>query len=254
MIYLVDFTCKKIIVAGSSSGIGQATAVTLSRLGAQLILIARREDKLIETLSMLEGEGHKYYCADLSKTDETGDLVAKIVDDNGPVDGLVYSAGVSTRRLLKQLTPEIMKDIFAVNYFGFIELVRQITKKGRFNHGTRIVGVSSIASMCGDGGHVAYSGTKAAMDGSVRCIAQELAKKGICINTVAPALTRTQMFEGYIRTYSEDSESYKSLLRRQYMGIIEIQNVANAIAFLMSSAAKFITGVCLPVDGGYTSC
>ncbi|MBR0151759.1 MAG: SDR family oxidoreductase [Synergistaceae bacterium] len=254
MINLVDFTGKKIVVAGASSGIGQASAVTLSRLWGQMILVARREDKLNETLGMLEGSGHRYYCADLSNTDVIDGLIGEIVQDCGAIDGLVYSAGVSTARPLKQLTPEILRDVFAVNYFGFIETVRQLTRKGRFNPGMRIVAVSSIASKCGDGGHVAYSGSKAAVDGSVRCIAKELAAKGICINTVAPALTRTAMFEGYIAKYGEDSESYSGLLRRQYLGIVEVQHVANAIAFLMSSAAKFITGICMPVDGGYTSC
>lgn len=254
MINLVDFSGKKIIVAGASSGIGQCTAVTLSRLGAEVILIARREEKLRETLAMLEGEGHRYYCADLSKVNEIEPLAARIISDTGAVDGLVYCAGIGTARLLKQLTPEILQRVFAVNYFGFIETVRQFTKKGRFNTGMRIVGVSSTASICGDGGQTAYSGSKAAMNGSVRCIAHELSGKGICINTVAPALTRTKLFDGYLEKYGSDSESYKGLLRRQYLGIVEVQNVANAIAFLMSSAAKFITGVCLPVDGGYTSC
>ena len=115
----------------------------------------------------------------------------------------------------------------------------------------RIVGISSITAFRGDKAQTVYSASKAAMNGAVRCLAKELADKNICINTVAPGMIHTEMYEKYLLQYGCDSNS--KLLERQYLGIGKTDDVAAAVAFLMSPAAKFITGVCLPVDGGVTS-
>ena len=114
----------------------------------------------------------------------------------------------------------------------------------------RIVGVSSVAALTGDGGQTAYSGSKAAMSASVRVMAKELSAKGICINTIAPAMTNTDMMQRYINHVGDDVYS-NNLLQRQYLGIVEPQAVANLIAFLLSPAARFITGACIPIDSGY---
>lgn len=249
----VDFTGKRIVVAGASSGIGRETALLLNKLGASIILIARREDKLKETLKALTGTDNAYYIADLSILDSIEPLFKKIVAEQGKLDGMVYSAGVGTSMPLIMFKPEKVQKIFDINYFGFVECVRQICKRGRFNEGMRIVGVSSVASMRGDKSHMAYSASKSAMDSSVRCIARELADKGICINTVAPAMTATELYNRYVEKYGEESGSNQEILRRQYLGIAQTTDVANAIAFLISSEARFITGITLPVDGGMTT-
>lgn len=254
MINLVDLTGKKIIVAGASSGIGKQTAILLSQLGAELVLVARRGDLLADTVSLLDGQEHTYYEFDLNLTNNIESLVKKIVIERGKIDGLAYVAGIGKSVPLPQFAPQKVEDIFRINYFGFIELVRQLTKRGRYNPGMRIVGVSSIASVCGDPAHTAYSGSKAAMDGSIRCLAKELAPKGIAINSVAPAMINTELFAGFNQKYGENSESGTYLLQRQYLGIGEPIDIANSIAFLISDTARFITGTCLFVDGGYTSC
>ena len=254
MLNLVDLTDRRIIVAGASSGIGKQTAITLSKLGAKVVLVARRENLLQETITELEGEGHSYYCCDLSNTGEIEGVVKQIVTEQGPMDGLAYVAGISKSFPIGLSTPEKMEATFKINYFGFFEVVRQITKKGRFNSGMRIVAVSSIAAACGDPAHTAYSASKAAIDGAIRCLAKELAPKGICINSVAPAMTNTAMFEGFNKNYGEESNSGQYILQRQYLGIAEPSDIANAISFLISPAARFITGTRLFVDGGYSSC
>ena len=251
---LVDLSDKRILVIGASSGIGKQTAITLSQVGAKLSLVARSEDKLKATLECLEGEGNDYYIADISAVDTIESLIKKIVTRNGPLDGLVYTAGVGTALPLMQSKPEKVQDTFDVNFFGFFEVVRQISRKGRFNPGMRIVGVSSCASLSGEKTKAIYSASKAAMDSAVRCMAKELAEKGICVNTVAPAMTATELYSYYVAKYGEDSETNKELLNRQYLGIAQPQDIANAIAFLLSPAARFITGITMPVDGGYTTC
>lgn len=252
MINLVDLTGKRIVITGASQGIGRETAILLSKLGAQIVLIARNEDKLKETITLLEGDNHKYYTLDIRQLDAIELCVKQIINDIGPVDGLVYCAGIGTSRPLQLFKYSLIEDLLRVNLLGFIEFIKCITKKKRYNEGMRIVGISSIAAFCGDKTHTAYSASKAGMDGAVRCLARELADKKICINTVAPAMIKTEMYLGYLENNGIDSNN--ELLKRQYLGLGEPVDVASGIAFLMSPVAKFITGICLPIDGGYTSC
>lgn len=250
---LIDLTDKRIIVAGASSGLGKQTAITLSEAGAKVILIARREELLREVMDLLDGEGHSFYCADLSDIDGIPALIKQIVEEQGKLDGFVYSVGVSRTMPLKLASPDKVKGMFDVNLFPFFEMVRQITKKGRYNEGLRIVGISSIASVRGNKAQELYAMTKAAMDAAVRCLANELAEKGVCLNTVAPSMIATDMYKKYLTNFGAESEANQDMLKRQYLGLGKPEDVANAVAFLISPAARFITGVMLPVDGGRTA-
>ena len=249
---LVDFQGKRILILGGSSGIGKATAILLSRLGAQIVLMSRNEEKLKNTIAELEGSGHLYYKTDVYESENLIKSLENAFNDVGSFDGLVYAAGTSYSLPLNTITPEKLFWVFQVNTFSFIECVKQLSKRGRYNPGMRIVGVSSVASLRGSISHTLYSGSKAAMDGAVRSMAPELAKKGICINTVAPGMTNTKMFEDYISQFGEDSIDYILINKRQFRGICEPEDIANAISFLLSDAARLITGACVPVDGGYT--
>ena len=140
-----------------SSGIGRETAIALSSLGAQIIIVARRKEKLEETLTFLEGNGHAYYATDISIPENIEELFKNIKEKQGELDGLVYCAGVNTTLPLMQLKPEKLKATFDLNFFAFIETVRQATKRGRYTPGMRIVAVSSNAAIRGDKAHTAYS-------------------------------------------------------------------------------------------------
>lgn len=250
MYNLVDLTDKKIVVIGASSGIGRETAILLSKLGAQLILVARRKDELIKTLDMMEKEKeHTYFEADLTILDKIDVLIGKIVEKMGALDGLVFCAGIGGNFPLKSLNPNRVDSMMRINLEAFIETVRCVTMRNRYNKGMRIVGVSSVASFSGEKAHTIYSATKAGMDGAVRCMAYELGNKGICINTVAPSIILTEMTKDYL---SDDNNVLKTI-NKQYLGVGYPINVANGIAFLLSPAARFITGICMPIDGGYLS-
>lgn len=247
MFSLIDLTNKNIIVTGASSGIGKETAKLLSRLGAKVILIARREDKLKEVSEEISGAA--YYSYDLSDLDGIADLVKKIVSDNGAVDGFVHSAGIGSSRPIKMLKPKILNEIMTVNYYSFIELVRCITDRKKFNPGLSIVGVSSVSSKQGNQSKTAYAASKAAMDASVRCLAKEWSKKKIRINTVNPGLINTDIYQQFLNN-GGDGEDGKIVMQRQYMGLGDPSDVANMIAYLLSDAAKFITGSSVDLDGG----
>ena len=133
MFNLVDLTGKKIVLTGASQGIGRDTAIMLSKLGAKMILIARNEAKLQETLSMLEGEGHQYYLLDINELGNIEACIKNIVNDVGPVDGLVYAAGINNDRPLQLFKPDVVSNVLNVNLGGFIEIIRCLTKKKNFN-------------------------------------------------------------------------------------------------------------------------
>ena len=242
----IDFQGKKIIVAGASSGIGRQIAQTLNEYGASVIAMARREDKLQGLVTGLAGEGNRYYVADLSQTEGIEHLLKQIVAEVGPVDGLVYSAGISYDRPLGLCKPAVVRQLFDINFFGFFEMVRVLAKKNNHNAGFSVVGISSAAA---DGANKSvYSASKAAMDASVKVMAQELGSKGIRINTIRPGMVNTEMYQKYKENYGEHGD--ERLFSRQFLGVGEPVDIANAAAYLLSEKSRFITGIHMSVDGG----
>lgn len=250
----MDFSGKKILIIGASSGIGKQTAVQLSEKGAQVLLVARREDKLQAAIRELKGEGHRYLTADMSDVNSIEALFKEIKDSFGVLDGMLYTAGVTATMPISMLKPEKLNRVMTIHFFSFVESVRQFSKKGRYREGASIVAMSSIAAKCGDKGHTAYSSAKAAIDGAIRCLAMELADKQIRINSVAAGMTRTEMLEDFLKNNGEDSDAYRKIVSRQYLGLGKPEEIANAICFLLSGDSSFVTGASVPVDGGYTSC
>lgn len=249
MVNPMDLTNKKILVTGASSGIGAETSVLLSQLGAKVIMIARSEERLQQTLNRLEGKGHCYYCYDLSNIVGIEALMKRIIKDNGSLDGFVHSAGIGSVRPLKMSSYKFIKEVMDLNFFAFIEIIRNITKKNCYNEGMSIVGISSVASLEGNQTKTAYCASKAAMDASVRCIAKELAPKKIRVNSIMPAIVKTRIFDTMMSN-AGDSEDLRNILAKQYLGIGEPVDIANMVAYLLSNAAKFISGSSIPVDGG----
>ena len=192
---MIDLSNKNILIVGASSGIGAETACVLSEAGAKTILVARREEKLIEVCNKMSGQNKSYYLGDVSEINSIEGLIKKIVQEQGKLDGMAYVAGISDGDVpIKYLTYERQLNTFMTNFFGFVECVRQVTKRGMYNEGFRIAAVSSVASLRGEKAHVAYSASKSAMDSAIRCIAKELGPKGICINSVAPSMVNTDMY------------------------------------------------------------
>lgn len=241
-----DLTGKRVLVTGASSGIGRACAIAAAQMGASVVLTGRREAALDETRAQCPGDGHTVIAGDITSPDFMTDLAER----GGKIDGLVHAAGIGPMCPVGMLTREHVDAVMKTNYYSFLELMKLYSKKRFRSDRLSVVAVSSIAAHAGWGGVSVYSGSKGALCASVRALAMELAPKCIRVNAVCPGNVRTPLYEaGLVEMNDEDVQS--ELLKKQPLGLGEPEQVAWPVCFLLSDAASFITGVNLPIDGGY---
>ena len=243
-----DFSGKRYIVAGASSGIGRATAVMLSKQGAEVFLLGRNSSKLEETLSLMEGTGHKIYIKDFSKSGGFKEIYDDIISDGRKIDGLVYTAGIAKILPVGMLSKASIDESMTTNLYSFVEMAGLLSKK-KYHNQASIVGVSSISTLYPQKCQGAYVASKSAMNSIVMSMALELAEKNIRINTVMPSSTNTQMLQEAFEGKSD--EEIKRLTNKQILGIVEPEDVASVVLFLLSDASKMVTGRSLYADAGY---
>lgn len=248
----MNLTGKNIIVTGASSGMGRQVCILLSQLGAQVVLVARNEERLSETRNQMENkEIHKLVSFDLSNLEGIEAMVKDTSSEVGKYDGFVHCAGLGTMKTLQATTPRFMDEMMRVNLYSFIEITRCITKKKNCNPNASIVAISSAASVRGDKAKTAYCSSKGALDSAVQALAAELGTtKKIRVNSVNPGWVKTEMYKSYVDAVG--GEMAKEIEIRQFLGVSEPIDVANVIAFLLSDASKIITGQSIMVDGGRT--
>ena len=237
---------KTVLITGASSGIGQETAIQCSKLGAKVVITARNEERLKETLSLLEGEGHQMVIAELTNQEE----IEKLVGDVSDLNGLVLCAGRGMTSPFPFATRDKYDDVFNVNFFAPVELLRLLVKKKRLQKESSVVFVSSIGGVESfQVGNGVYGASKAAMNSTMRFCAKELATKKIRINSVNPGMVNTKLIQG--GTISEEQQKLdmeKYPLKRYG----EPQDIAYGIVYLLSDASSWVTGHSLVIDGGYT--
>lgn len=251
MINPMDLTGKHIIVTGASSGLGRQTCITLSQLGARVSLIARNEDKLNESIALMEGSGHATFPFDVTQIEDIESLVKIIVEKNGKINGLVHAAGIGTVKPLSMSKYDFMLDMMKLHLFAFVELLRIISKKKFSEDGASIIAVSSAGTISADKGKVAYDSTKGALDKVVRPLAVELGEsRKFRINTINPGWIKTDMYYGFIQEFGQ--ERMDEILSDHILGAAEPVDIANTIAFLLSDATEIITGQNIVVDSGWT--
>lgn len=252
MINLVDLTGKVYLVTGASSGMGRQVCVTLSKLGAKVILIARNETRLSETIALMENSSyHKVVPFDLNRLDNIEAMIKDTFIETGKYDGFVHCAGLGTMKPLSATTPEFMDEMMRVNVYSFIEISRCFTKKKYCNENASIVAISSAASIRGDKAKIAYCSSKGALDSAVQAMAAELgATKKIRVNSVNPGWVNTEMYKTYVEAVGE--QVINEIEERQFMGVSEPEDIANVIAFLLSDSSRMIAGQSIMVDGGRT--
>ena len=244
---ILDLTGKVIIITGAGSGIGRETAIRASQLGARVVMIDLTEQGLKETFDSLDGVGHCYFVADLTVPDTIGTIIKDTVAKaGGMIHGLVHCAGISSRKPLNVLTKEGFSKVMDVNFYAFVELVRQACKKKHFAEGGSVVVMSSISSIRGYKAKTEYCVSKAAVDAFVRCMALELADRRVRINSVMAAAVNTPMAQkAHKMNASVGASEFSAPL-----GLTEPFEVANTIIFLLSDATRTITGTSILIDGG----
>ncbi len=243
---------KTILITGASSGIGAQCAIDCSKMGAKVILLARNEQRLSETLSSLDGKGHMSVSIDLTDFVEMKDCVNSIVGQVGPINGLVNCAGISTTLPLKLMNIEKMGLFFNSNVFSAIELTRHFCQMGNVNKcGASIVFLSSIMALVGENGKSLYSMTKGALLSAVRSLACEYARRNIRFNCVSPGAILTPINQDLPHMKNPDARA--ALEAKHLLGLGQTTDISNACIYLLSDASRWVTGQNLVVDGGYTA-
>jgi len=237
---------KRILVTGASSGIGQRTAIECSRLGAQVIITGRNEERLQETFSQLGGEGHEALIADLTKNAQLENLISLVRE----INGAVFCAGKSMTAPFPFCTEEKFEEVFRVNFFSQMELLRLLVKKKLLVKQSSVVFVSSIGGIerfsLGNG---VYGASKAAIHSMMKTCAKELAPKKIRVNSVNPGMVKTHLIEDLaISPEQLDADMQNYPLKR----FGEPEDIAYGIIYLLSDASSWVTGHALVIDGGVT--
>lgn len=241
---------KTILVTGASSGIGQATAIECSKLGANVIITARNEERLKNTLEELDtsmGQQHKMIIADISTSEGLDTLVSSIP----ALDGLSSNAGMAVgNKPIKFIKDEDIQTIMQTNTFSHAMLAKLLFKKKLLNKKASCVFIASIGGTKSYGpGNTIYGMSKAALESFVKYAAIEFAPREIRCNNVCPGMIETPLINLDALTDEDKAIDAEKYLLKRYGQPVE---VARTTAFLLSDASSFITGTSIVVDGGYT--
>ena len=234
---------KSILVTGASSGIGRKTACTISQKGGFVFLLARNEERLVETQQQLKSDSAILQC-DL--TDE--DQLSTCIESIEKLDGLVLCAGVNEYVPVKSISKKRIDKIFDTNFNSQILLIQKLLKKKKFNNGASIVFVSSLSSLMGVPATLLYSASKAAINSAVKVLASELAPQKIRVNSICPGIIKTEM----LGAQNIDESLFLEQEKMYPLGLGTTEDVANAVIFHLSDASKWLTGNIMVLDGGFS--
>lgn len=244
----MSFTGKVVLITGASSGIGAGTAEHLSKLGASLALVGRNENNLSEVIKKCTGSATLAIVADVNT--DAKKIIDQTIAHFGRLDVLVNNAGVGVKSSIESKTMEPYDHVMTTNLRSVFELTTYAVPHLVETKGN-IVNVSSTAGLRAFPIILTYCMSKAALDQFTKCVSLELAPRGVRVNSVNPAVIKTNFHKNMGFDEDEYNLYLENCKKSHALGRVgEVSEVAEAIAFLASDAASFITGSLLPVDGG----
>lgn len=241
---------KTILVTGASSGIGKAIAIECSKMGAILIITARNKDRLNETFTELDGDGHKQIIADITTEND----IVSLVQDTPILDGVVHCSGIGISLPFQFCKRDKAHPIIETNLMSPIDLSYQLLKMKKVSKkGASIVFISSIAGhLVSYPGNSIYSASKAGLIGLMKGMSIDLATKNIRVNAVLPGMIETQLVADLTEKISQEAIEIDK--RKYPLGCYgKPEDVANGVIYLLSEASKWVTGTNLVIDGGFTT-
>jgi 3-oxoacyl-[acyl-carrier protein] reductase len=241
---------RNVIVTGGSRGLGLGMASKLAKQGYRAIAIARKESQELTAVMQAGTEpGCIHFVPfDLADLEGIAGLVKKLRKDFGPIYGLVNNAGISVDGALAMLQISQMEQVLRVNTLSPMVMTKAAVRSMMSDGGGRIINIASIVAFTGYSGLSVYSASKASLIGFTRSLAREVGKLGITVNAVAPGFVDTEMTRGM-----KDEQREQIVRRSALKRLADVEDVANAVEFLLSDGAKNITGTVVTVDAGNTA-
>ncbi|MVN22032.1 SDR family NAD(P)-dependent oxidoreductase [Mucilaginibacter arboris] len=243
----INEASKIAIVTGGASGLGLAITKKLVQSNIKTIIIGRNENNLKEVAESL-GELCTYKVYNLQDLKGIPQLIQEIVDEHGKIDILVNNAGINQKKHFMEVTDEDFQNIIQTNTTAVFAMSREVTRFMLEKGSGSIINISSMAARYGIPYVISYTAAKSAIEGMTKAMAVELSPKGIRVNCVAPGFIATNMSA---KALDSDPERKNKVMSRTPMGKLgEPADIAEAVYYFATDAAKYVTGVVLPVDGG----
>jgi len=242
-----DLSHKTAIVTGASQGIGKTIAIEMAKSGAIVFCLARNKEALDATIKKITENGGKAtaFSCDISNNDDFKSIILNIVKENGSIDILVNNAGITKDNLLMRMSDDQWDDVLNINLKGSFTCIRSVIKYMMKKKFGRIINITSIVGITGNAGQANYAASKSGLIGLTKSIAKEVASRGITANCVAPGWIETSMTD---QLSTEVKNKFLSQIPTGKIG--QSKDIANAVIFLASDEAGYITGQTITVDGG----